>query len=219
VIKEVNTITQVTKLDPRKEKRFLKKIAELEDANKKLAESVKKYKNAKPKVVEVIKEVPVEIIKEVEVTKGYDMKTLQKMLMGMATKETSRKIVGTTTSSGEAKVVARREVKDGSRTKVTAKPTKASSTKTTTTKGGSKDDLTKIEGVGPKIAELLNNAGINTFAELAVSSDANVRKILQAAGPRFQMHDPGTWNQQAKLAANGKWDQLKKLQDELDGGK
>ena len=92
-------------------------------------------------------------------------------------------------------------------------------TKTTAKKAGGKDDLTKIEGVGPKIAELLNKAGIHTFAELAVSSDAKVRKILQEAGPRFQMHDPRTWNQQAKLAANGKWKELEKLQDELNGGK
>lgn len=81
------------------------------------------------------------------------------------------------------------------------------------------DDLKKIEGVGPKIAELLNNAGIITFAGLASTSVDRVKEILAAAGSRYTMHDPTTWGQQAQLAADGKWDELNKLQDELDGGK
>jgi predicted flap endonuclease-1-like 5' DNA nuclease len=82
-----------------------------------------------------------------------------------------------------------------------------------------KDDLTKIEGIGPKIAELLNNAGIDTFATLAGTKKTSISQILTNAGSRYAMHDPTTWSQQAKLAATGKWEQLKKLQDELKGGK
>ncbi len=81
------------------------------------------------------------------------------------------------------------------------------------------DDLKKIEGVGPKISELLTNAGMGTFQAVADADPAAIKEILVAAGSRYQMHDPTTWPQQAKLAAEGKWDELKTLQDELDGGK
>ena len=81
-----------------------------------------------------------------------------------------------------------------------------------------KEDLTKIEGVGPKIAGLLTKAGIKTFADLAKAKITDLKKILAAAGPRYQMHNPSTWTKQAKLAAKGEWTKLDKLQDELKGG-
>ncbi len=81
------------------------------------------------------------------------------------------------------------------------------------------DDLKKIEGVGPKIAGLLNDAGIVTFANLADAKVEKIKEILAEAGSRYSMHDPTTWPEQAKLAADGKWDELKTLQDQLDGGK
>ncbi|GAB3962543.1 hypothetical protein GCM10028805_63890 [Spirosoma harenae] len=81
------------------------------------------------------------------------------------------------------------------------------------------DDLTKIEGIGPKIAELLNNAGITTFAQLADAQDETVQQVLVDAGPRFNVHDATTWNEQAALARDGKWDELAELQDRLKGGK
>jgi len=81
------------------------------------------------------------------------------------------------------------------------------------------DDLKKIEGIGPKIAEKLNEGGIHTFTELAESPVERLQEILDAAGSRYRMHNPGTWPKQSALAATGDWDALKKLQDELDGGK
>lgn len=81
------------------------------------------------------------------------------------------------------------------------------------------DDLKKIEGIGPKIAELLNEGGINTFAELAATAVERIQEILDAAGPRYRVHNPTTWPQQSALAAEGKWDELKAWQDELNGGK
>jgi len=81
------------------------------------------------------------------------------------------------------------------------------------------DDLKKIEGIGPKIEEHLNNGGISTFAELAMASFEQLKEILDNAGPRYRMHDPSTWPQQATLAAAGKWDELKVLQDSLNGGR
>jgi len=81
-----------------------------------------------------------------------------------------------------------------------------------------KDDLTKVEGIGPKIKELLNEDGIWSFKQLADSSIDRLQGILDKAGARFRIHNPKTWAQQSDLAAKGKWDELKKWQDELDGG-
>ena len=88
-----------------------------------------------------------------------------------------------------------------------------------TKSAGKPDDLKIIEGIGPKIAELFIAAGISTFAKLAATDVAKLREILDAAGSKFASHDPATWPQQAKLAAEGKMDALKALQDELQGGR
>jgi large subunit ribosomal protein L27 len=84
---------------------------------------------------------------------------------------------------------------------------------------GKADDLKKVEGIGPKIEQLLHDKGILTFNDLAAASVESVRAILAEAGPRYTIHDPGTWGQQAAMAAAGKWDELKAWQKELDGGK
>lgn len=81
------------------------------------------------------------------------------------------------------------------------------------------DDLKKIEGIGPKISELLQNGGIRTFTQLGDASVDRLKEILTEAGSRYKMHDPTTWPEQSKLAASGKWEELKVLQDELQGGK
>ncbi len=85
--------------------------------------------------------------------------------------------------------------------------------------GAKPDKLTKIEGIGPKIAEHLGAAGIITFADLAAAPVSRLKEILEAAGPRYRVHTPDTWPSQSKLAAEGKWDELKELQDRLDGGR
>lgn len=81
------------------------------------------------------------------------------------------------------------------------------------------DDLTKVEGIGPKVQGLFNEAGIFTFAQLAAKSPEELDTILDAAGSVYKAMDETTWPKQAKLAADGKWDELAKLQDELIGGK
>lgn len=79
-----------------------------------------------------------------------------------------------------------------------------------------KDDLAIVEGIGPKIAEAMNRAGIYTFKQLANTPVAKLQTILsQSQFPG----DPGTWPEQAKLAAEGRMDELKKLQDELQAGR
>lgn len=81
------------------------------------------------------------------------------------------------------------------------------------------DDLTKIEGIGPKIAEILNGAGILTFTDLSGTDPERMREMLADAGGQFATHDPETWPKQSELARDGSWDELKKWQDELDGGR
>lgn len=81
------------------------------------------------------------------------------------------------------------------------------------------DDLTVIEGVGPKIAEVLAAAGIASFSDVAAKSAEELKAILTEAGDQYNTAVTDTWSEQAKLAADGKFDELKKWQDELDGGK
>lgn len=76
------------------------------------------------------------------------------------------------------------------------------------------DDLTKIEGIGPKIAEVMAANGVASFEDLSASKVGDLRKILE--DNKLSQHDPKTWKKQATLAKNGKWDELKTLQDELD---
>jgi len=81
------------------------------------------------------------------------------------------------------------------------------------------DDLKIVEGIGPKIEELLHNAGINTWAALAATSETKLVQMLDEAGPRFQMHNPATWPEQSRLADAGEWEALEKYQEELKGGR
>ncbi len=84
-------------------------------------------------------------------------------------------------------------------------------------KSADADDLKKIEGVGPKIAEVLGEAGVSTFAALAKMDRDAIKAILDTV-TTLKSKEPKTWPQQAALAADGKWDELKVLQDELMGG-
>ncbi len=108
---------------------------------------------------------------------------------------------------------------DGYTTTKSVATKKTKSTKKKATKKSAGDDLKIIEGIGPKIAEVLNNAGINSWATLAATEPGQLKEILKNAGGRFQMHSPYTWPLQARLAAAGRWDELNQYQDELKGGK
>ena len=83
---------------------------------------------------------------------------------------------------------------------------------------GKPDDLVIIEGIGPKISRILQENGIRTFAELAAADINQVEEILQKAG-LSNITDPATWAEQAQLAADGQWDELKTLQNTLKGGR
>ncbi len=93
---------------------------------------------------------------------------------------------------------------------------KAAPKKKATPKASTKgDDLKKVEGIGPKIADTLAAAGITSFAELAKTESAKISEII--ADVRGN-HVTDTWPAQAQMAADGKWDELKVWQDELKGG-
>ena len=81
------------------------------------------------------------------------------------------------------------------------------------------DDLTRIEGIGPKAGEALKEGGVATFEQLASSKPEDIKEILTKSGGHFNALDPASWPQQAELAAAGKWDELKELQDKLVGGR
>ncbi|WP_405380303.1 30S ribosomal protein S2 [Maribacter sp. LLG6340-A2] len=80
------------------------------------------------------------------------------------------------------------------------------------------DDLTKVEGIGPKAAEALVAAGIATYADLSKGEAEKIKEILTAASSRMAHLDPTSWPKQAKMAAEGKWDELKEWQDNAKGG-
>lgn len=81
------------------------------------------------------------------------------------------------------------------------------------------NDLKAIEGIGPKIEKLFQENGIDTWAKMAKTSGKKLNEILAKGGDRFKLADPGSWPKQAKLANEGKWDELQEYQDFLDGGK
>jgi predicted flap endonuclease-1-like 5' DNA nuclease len=95
---------------------------------------------------------------------------------------------------------------------------KAKVVKKVVKKKPSKDDLTKVEGVGPAIKKLLWKNKIETFKDLAKTPVQELRDILDTKGPMFQMHNPSTWARQAKLAQKKKWVELERYQAKLDGG-
>jgi predicted flap endonuclease-1-like 5' DNA nuclease len=105
-------------------------------------------------------------------------------------------------------------------TEVVDKPAKEKKAATKAKKtAATPDDLTKIEGIGKKIAALLAAENILTFKDLSKISAKKLKGLLEVAGSKFQMHDPSSWPKQAKLAAAAKWEELEELQKELIGGK
>lgn len=117
------------------------------------------------------------------------------------------------TTSGAKKAAPKKETKKAEPKAEKAAP-KAAAKKAT----GKADDLKKIEGAGPKAAEALVNAGYETFAKVAKATPEELSNVLSEASSRLAHIVTDTWPKQAKLAADGKWDELKELQDRLDGG-
>ena len=99
----------------------------------------------------------------------------------------------------------------------TAKESETKATAKKETKSGS-DDLTKIEGIGPKGAEALVKAGVDSYEKLSETKADKIKEILTEASSRMAHLDPTSWPKQAKMAANGEWDALKEWQDKAKAG-
>ncbi|MEH6406634.1 MAG: 50S ribosomal protein L21 [Leeuwenhoekiella sp.] len=135
--------------------------------------------------------------------KGYRVKNGHRQsLTQLEIVEISLDSKGKSSKKVETKAEPKKEAKAESKKKETAKS----------------DDLTKIEGAGPKAAEALVNAGIDTFAKLAKLTPEKISEILTEESSRLSHLVTDTWPKQAELAAEGKWDELKELQEKLDGG-
>jgi large subunit ribosomal protein L21 len=127
-------------------------------------------------------------------------------------------VIESITASGAKKAAPKKETKKAE-PKVEAKAATPKAEKAAPKKAtGKADDLKKIEGAGPKAAEALVNAGYDTFAKVAAAKPEELSTILSEASSRLAHIVTDTWPKQAKLAADGKWDELKELQDRLDGG-
>jgi predicted flap endonuclease-1-like 5' DNA nuclease len=79
------------------------------------------------------------------------------------------------------------------------------------------DDLSLIEGIGPKISNLLQSAGIHTFQQLAETETGRIEEILQESGLRLA--NPETWPEQARYLADGDTEGLRQLQSQLKAGR
>jgi small subunit ribosomal protein S2 len=77
------------------------------------------------------------------------------------------------------------------------------------------DDLTKLGGIGPKLAEAMQAAGITRFAQIAEMGSDEVGKRLSENGVRYAKAAAESWSEQAKLAAQGDWKGLKAYQESL----
>ncbi len=84
------------------------------------------------------------------------------------------------------------------------------------TAASGRDDLQKVWGIGPQIDKVLRANGINTFVELAETPVSRLDEILRKAGRRFRISKQDTWAEQARLAAAGRWQELKEMQKHLD---
>lgn len=81
------------------------------------------------------------------------------------------------------------------------------------------DDLTVVEGIGPKIAGLCNEIGVRTWQGLAGTAPERLQQMLDDAGPRYRVHSPTTWPQQARLLAGGQWEEFRALCEQLTAGR
>ena len=84
-------------------------------------------------------------------------------------------------------------------------------------KMGEPDDLTVLEGIGPKVNGVLQAAGISTYAQLAAAEVEQIKKLLEGAGYGYM--DPASWPQQAKLLAEGRMEEFETLTANLKGGR
>jgi predicted flap endonuclease-1-like 5' DNA nuclease len=160
---------------------------------------------------------------EVELTTGKDYQYRYLLSNGRWVNDNGEKITsemhGYPVVNCIVRVPAITETEKPAATKTTKPKTTKAKAATKATAAIIKDDLTKVEGIGKKIQDLLNKNNIYSFKQLSKATITNLKAVLQSGGSKFTMHNPGSWPKQAKLAADGKWDDLELLQKQLKGGK
>ena len=120
----------------------------------------------------------------------------------------------------QAKEEAKRKAAEAKAAAAAKKEAEQETAAAATTESAEPDDLTRIEGIGPEISQVLQKAGIETFAQLAETKAEQIEEILQNVDPNLSnLMDPKSWATQARLAARGKWDALERYQERLKGGK
>lgn len=136
-------------------------------------------------------------------------------------------LLGTATKSKDSDAIAKlKAALDACKKAQTNSSTKASSgvafdaqaAKAVFGKTVKHNDLTVVEGIGPKIQELFRKNGVDTWKALAECSVEKCQQTLDKGGENFKLHNPKTWPKQAQLAYEGKWQKLFDWQEELDGG-
>lgn len=162
---------------------------------------------------------------EVELTAGKEYQYRYLLSNGRWVNDNSEKISSEMSGYPVENCIVR--VPAIAKTKTVAKPKAATKTKAAKPKAASKakpvvaikEDLTRIEGIGRKIEALLYKNKIYNYRQLSRSTIVNLKSILEAGGNKFSMHNPGSWPKQAKLAAEGKFEDLELLKKHLKGGK
>jgi predicted flap endonuclease-1-like 5' DNA nuclease len=71
----------------------------------------------------------------------------------------------------------------------------------------SPDDLTQLKGIGPRVASLLSDYGVTTYADLQHTSTGDLREIV-AMGGALPPASLDTWPTQASYAVKGDWQGL-----------
>ncbi|MEO1370028.1 MAG: DUF4332 domain-containing protein [Acidobacteriota bacterium] len=135
------------------------------------------------------------------------------------TRTTSEGAAGDGTASAPAPAAPEAAVAPKAPSMPKSKTKAAKATKAKTRRASAGDDLTRIEGIGPKMASVLADAGVDSYAELAGRTPEGLRDLLASINSRYRMFDPETWPEQAALAAAGRFDDLDALQGELKGGR
>ncbi|MBT8185824.1 MAG: 30S ribosomal protein S2 [Eudoraea sp.] len=153
-------------------------------------------------------------VKEEASPKAAKVQEQPKVVAEEAVKEEKAKVEAVEEEKVEPAAVAEEAVE---KKEAAVEEQKKTSAKKATTKSAT-EDLTKIEGIGPKAAEALTNAGVDSFAKLSKSKPEKIKEILAEASSRMAHLDPTSWPKQAKMAADGEWDQLKEWQDNAKAG-
>lgn len=221
---------ELTKAQLKQELKVLKKLSKKlskkkKDTKKELSKTSKKYKNLKQKFAKLELSLKQHDDAMLAVTTLLDALNNQKAEANkqeVASAEQSKEkqakdALNNATKKEQAKT---HESKTQQESKPQATETKQGSSKKPTTKAKTasrqkKDDLKLIDGIGPTLERLLNEANIRTWSQLARASQTKLKRVLSTAGPRLSKQNPERWPEQALLARDGRFEELKLLQDNL----